>query len=296
MPSSSRPVGPPVGHAASSSPTTPSWRPRATSARLGVGQDDHWLACLPLAHVGGLAVVTRALVTGTRLTVVAGADPALIDASDATLVSLVPTVLGRIDAQRWRVIVLGGSRPPADRPANTVSTYGMTETGSGVVYDGIPLDGVGVRIADDGEILLRGPMLLRCYRDGLDPKDADGWLATGDLGRWHADGRLHVDGRRGDLIISGGENIWPEQVRARPAASIPRSRMRSSSAVPTPSGASESSLGSWWAPAVRPTLDDVRGFVRDRLPAFMAPKEIELVAAIERTALGKPRRPRRLTS
>ena len=58
----------------------------------------------------------------------------------------------------------------------------MTETGSGVVYDGDPLDGVEVRIADDGEIQVRGPMLLRSYRDGTDPKDADGWLPTGDLG------------------------------------------------------------------------------------------------------------------
>ena len=60
--------------------------------------------------------------------------------------------------------MLGGARPPADRPPNAVTTYGMTETGSGVVYDGRPLDGVEVRIDDDGEIHLRGPMLLRTYR------------------------------------------------------------------------------------------------------------------------------------
>ena len=59
----------------------------------------------------------------------------------ATLVSLVPTTLARIDASLFRAIVLGGSRPPADRPANVIATYGMTETGSGVVYDGVPLRG-----------------------------------------------------------------------------------------------------------------------------------------------------------
>ena len=95
----------------------------------------------------------------------------------------------------------------------------MTETGSGVVYDGRPLDGVEVRIDAGGQIHLRGPMLLRAYRDGTDAL-ADGWLATGDVGRWLDDGRLHVDGRRGDLIITGGENVWPEPVeavlRARP--------------------------------------------------------------------------------
>ena len=90
----------------------------------------------------------------------------------------------------------------------------MTETGSGIVYDGVPLDGVEVRLADDGEIHVRGPMLLRAYRRAdadVDPR-ANGWLATGDLGRWLPDGRLAVDGRRSDLIISGGENVWPEPV------------------------------------------------------------------------------------
>ena len=57
-------------------------------------------------------------------------------------------------------------------------------------------------------------MLLRCYRDGTVPIDADGWFPTGDLGRWLDDGRLHVEGRRGDLIITGGENVWPEAVEA----------------------------------------------------------------------------------
>jgi O-succinylbenzoic acid--CoA ligase len=109
------------------------------------------------------------------------------------------------DPARFRTIVLGGAAPPADLPANAVTTYGLTETGSGVVYDGRPLDGVEVRIGPDGEVQLRGPMLLRAYLDGTDPKDADGWLATGDLGHID-DGRLVVDGRRDDLIVTGGEN------------------------------------------------------------------------------------------
>ena len=130
-----------------------------------------------------------------------------------------PTALRRIDPAAFRTIVLGGAAPPTALPPNVVTTYGMTETGSGVVYDGRPLDGVEVRIDAGGQIHLRGPMLLRAYRDGTDAL-ADGWLATGDIGRWLDDGRLHVDGRRGDLIITGGENVWPEPVeavlRARP--------------------------------------------------------------------------------
>ena len=94
------------------------------------------------------------MVTDTPLTVLPGFEPTAVEASGATLVSLVATALARVDATKFRVIVLGGSRPPKDRPANTMTTYGMTETGSGVVYDGRPLDGVEVRIATDGEIQL----------------------------------------------------------------------------------------------------------------------------------------------
>ncbi len=260
----------------------------ATSARLAVTCDDHWLACLPLAHVGGLSVVTRALYAGTRLTVLPGFDPSAVESAGATLVSLVATALARIDATRFRAIVLGGSRPPADRPPNAVTTYGMTETSSGVVYDGVPLDGVEVTIADDGEIRLRGPMLTRGYRDGSTPIDADGWLATGDLGRWLDDGRLHVDGRRGDLIISGGENIWPEAVEAalsdHPAVADVMVRGvddpewgQVAEAVIVPSGAP-------------PTLGALRDHVKSNHPAFMAPKRLVIVDALPRTALGKLRR------
>jgi O-succinylbenzoic acid--CoA ligase len=215
-------------------------------------------------------------------------DVHAVEASRATLVSLVPTALARVDAARFRWILLGGSRPPADRPANTVATYGMTETGSGVVYDGVPLDGVDVRVDDDGEIRLRGPMLLRCYRDGTVPLDRDGWFATGDLGRWLPDGRLHVDGRRGDLIVTGGENVWPEAVEAllaeHPAVAEVLVR-----GVDDPE----------WGQAVEalvvphgepPSLAGLRTHVKEHAPAFMAPTRLRLVTSLPRTALGKPRR------
>ena len=266
----------------------------ATSRRLGVTPDDHWLACLPLSHVGGLSVVTRALHTGTRLTVLPGFDAAAVTqastAAGATLVSLVATTLQRIDPAIFRTIVLGGSRPPADRPPNTVTTYGMTETGSGVVYDGRPLDGVDVRIDGNHEVWLRGPMLMRCYRDGTDPTDPDGWLPTGDLGRWLDDGRLHVDGRRGDLIITGGENVWPEAVEAilttHPAVAEAMVRGVADDewgqvveAVVVPAAAGDP-----------PTLDSLRTHVKSSHPAFLAPKSLVLVGELPRTALGKIRR------
>lgn len=192
---------------------------RATSRRLGVDPArDRWLACLPLGHVGGLSVVTRAMVTGTPFEIQPrftpeGALSALT--RGVSLVSLVPTALSRLggEAGRFRSIVLGGQHPPKDRPPNTVVTYGMTETGSGVVYDGVALDGVELRL-NSGEVWLRGPMLLRCYRDGSDPKTADGWFATGDAGELDGAGRLEIRGRLDDVVISGGENIWPAQVEA----------------------------------------------------------------------------------
>ena len=260
----------------------------ATSRRLGVTADDHWLACLPLSHVGGLSVVTRALHTATPLTVLPAFDAAAVDGSAATLVSLVATALQRVHAERFRVIVLGGSRPPADRPANSVTTYGMTETGSGVVYDGVPLDGVDVRIDPDGQIMLRGPMLLRCYRDGTAPLDADGWFATGDLGRWLDDGRLHVDGRRGDLIITGGENVWPEAVEA---ALIDHPDVRDVMVR----GVADPEWGQLVEAVIVPgdavpTLESLRNHVKQHHPVFMAPKRIEIVTSLPRTSIGKLRR------
>ena len=260
----------------------------ASNARLDVAADDHWLACLPLSHVGGLSVVTRALHGGVGLTVRPGFDADEVDASDATLVSLVPTAMRRIETSRWRRILLGGSAPPDERPPNVVTTYGMTETGSGVVYDGVPLDGVEVEVGEQGEIRVRGPMVLRCYRDGRDPKDADGWLDTGDLGAWSDDGRLEVHGRAGDLIITGGENVWPSVVEGllatHPAVADVLVR-----GAPDPE----------WGQVVEalvvprgdpPALEDLRAHVKQWAPAFMAPRHLTLVSEIPRTALGKPRR------
>ena len=260
----------------------------ATSHRLGVTPDDHWLACLPLSHVGGLSVITRALHTGTGLTVLAGFDAEAVDASAATLVSLVAATLPRVDTTRFRTIVLGGSRPPADRPANSITTYGMTETGSGVVYDGVPLEGVDVAIDGSREIRLRAPMLLRAYRDGSSAVDGDGWFSTGDLGSWAEDGRLHVEGRKGELIISGGENIWPEAVEAL-IATHPDVADVMVRAAEDPE----------WGQIVeavvvvrgrQPDLASIRAHVKETAPSFMAPKRLVVVASLPRTSLGKLQR------
>jgi len=264
----------------------------ATNARLGATAGSRWLACLPLAHVGGLAVVTRALLGGIDLVVHDGFDAGRVTQAardGASHVSLVTTALRRIDPMLFEVILLGGSRPPADRPANAVATYGMTETGSGVVYDGRPLDGVEIDIDAEGRIKLRCAMLLRSYRDGTVPVDADGWFDTGDLGRWLDDGRLHVEGRAGDLIITGGENVWPEAVE------------RALSGHPDVAGVMVRGVGDpeWGqlveavvvpAPGAAPTLDSLRAHVKESHPAYLAPRSLVVADEIPTTSLGKPRR------
>lgn len=268
---------------------------RAVHDRLAVDPSrDRWLACLPLGHIGGLGVVTRALTAGMGLDVIAGFETGLVDSAPAqlgsTLVSLVPTALDRIDADPWRTIVLGGSADRRRRPPNVVRTYGMTETGGGVVYDrGGPLAGIEVRIVD-GEIHLRGPTLLRCYRDGPDPRGPDGWLPTGDLGTLDDDGGLVVHGRIGDLIVTGGENVWPTAVEA----AMRRHPRVLDVAV---AGRSDDEWGQRVVAFVvprsgedPPTLAGLRALAKEHLPPFAAPRELVLVDVVPRTALGKIRR------
>ena len=260
---------------------------RATSERLQVTDNDHWLACLPLAHVGGLSVITRSLITGTTLTVIDGFDADVVSASEATLVSLVTTALQRIDPSLFRAIVLGGARPPADRPPHCIATYGLTETGSGVVYNGKPLNSVEIEIRD-GEVHVRGPMLLRCYRDGTSPLTSDGWLPTGDLGFLRDDGSLHVEGRRGDVINTGGEKVWPDDVERQ---LIQHPDIHDVAVTGLPDNEWGQIVAAFVVSA-RPnlSLDEIRAHCRAQLPGYALPKQLELVEAIPRTALGKVRR------
>ncbi|HYZ99044.1 MAG TPA: AMP-binding protein [Acidimicrobiales bacterium] len=275
---------------------------RATSERLGVDPaTDRWLACLPLAHVGGLSVVTRALLTGTPLSLQDGFDAEDVRAAatapsrPCTLVSLVPTMLWRLDPATvgaFRAVVLGGSAMPPRLPPHAVATYGMTETGSGVVYDGEPLDGVEVRV-EGGEIQLRCPMLLRAYRDGTDPTAAEGWFPTGDAGAWDpAARRLRVFGRLADVIVTGGENVWPTAVE-RALADHPGVREVAVVGRPDPEwGRRVVALVVPADPAEPPTLDALRAHAKGELPAYAAPRELDVVRALPRTASGKVARSR----
>ena len=270
-----------------------------TSAALGVDPGrDRWVACLPLAHVGGLSVVTRSLVTGTPCTVLERFDPVAVEEEarrGATLVSLVASVLGRTDVSAYRSVLLGGAAPPSGLPANVVTTYGMTETGSGCVYDGRPLDGVELRIGDgslgaEGEVLVRGPMLLRAYRDGTDPRTGGGWLPTGDAGHLAGDGLLTVHGRMAEVIVTGAEKVWPapvEDVLATHPGVAEVAVWRRSDPV------WGERVVAWVVPTPGtrpPELAELRALVADRVARWAAPRELVVVDALPRTAGGKVRR------
>lgn len=269
---------------------------RATTEALGVDRHrDRWLCCLPLAHVAGLSVVLRARWASVPCEVIRTFDAAEVMAAarerGATLTTLVPTALARIDPSAFRRIVVGGAAPPATLPPNAVVSYGMTETGSAVAYDGRPLPGVEIRIVN-GEIQLRGPMLLRTYRDGHDPRTPDGWFPTDDAGAWDGDGRLVVHGRRGDLIISGGENVWPAEVE-RVLGEHPGVSEVAVQGRPDPEwGQRVVAIVVPADPSEPPRLEELRAAVKEQLPAYAAPRELELVPSLPRSPLGKVLRSR----
>jgi O-succinylbenzoic acid--CoA ligase len=275
----------------------------AIDARAG----DRWVSCLPLAHIGGLLVLERHLVLGApvsfrrRLTrsVIAGLG-------EARFTSLVPTQLTRLldggaDLGRFRAILVGGSGVDAELAARAaeagvrmVPTYGMTETCGGVVYAGRPLAGVEVRTARWGELLVRGPTLMRGYR--LDPEasvsafEPGGWLRTGDGGEVDEEGTVRVFGRLADVIVSGGEKIWPAEVETA-VSSHP------GVAAVLVSGSPDREWGQRVVARIvprhradPPTLASLREHAAASLARHKLPRELVIVERLDRTALGKIRR------
>lgn len=293
----------------------------ATSKRLEVDASrDRWLCCLPLAHVGGLSILLRSIFTNTEVEIIAKFDRDIVLAAarerGATLISVVPTTLRRLagphplsaigsdETRAFRKIILGGSVPPPELPDNVVYTYGMTETGSGVAYDGFGLDTMEIAIAGPpgqaGQIMLRGPMLFRNYR-GNDianqdrsrtictesPFSPDGWFATGDWGELSENGKLTVYGRIVDVITTGGEQVWPIAVEAV----ISRHEAINEVAVV---GHNDQEWGErvvaylvlnpgWPAP----TLEQLKEIISSEIAPWAAPKELFIIDSLPKTAIGK---------
>ena len=277
-----------------------------TARSLGVEEGDRWLGCLPVHGVGGLAGVARDWAGGVPADVVGRFDPEVLAATPATLTSLVPTMLARaldasVDLRRFRRILVGGAPLGADlrrraeaAGAPVVDSYGLSETWGGVVYDGLPLPGVEIRLADDGEILVRGPVVMRGYR--LRPADTaaalspDGWLHTGDVGAWADDRTLQVVDRRRDLVVSGGVSVSPTEVEGV-------LRRHPGVADVAVAGAPDAEWGERVVahvvaadPSDPPTLADLRAFAAEHLSPAKLPRQVVAVGSIPRTPGGKVRR------
>jgi len=276
---------------------------RASLDRVRARPGERWLCCLPVTHVAGLAVLVRSLVSGTEPVLAERADSGTVAASGCAHVSLVPTQLQRLLLQAgahgptplagFSSVLLGGAATPADlldaaRNARVpvLTTYGMTETCGGCVYDGVPLDGVRAEVRDDGRIWLSGPMLFSGYLGG--PRaPADGWFRTGDLGLLDAEGRLAVRGRADDVINTGGHKVVPGEVAAA-LQSCPGVREVAVVGQPDPEwGERVVAVVVPADPGNPPTPELLRRHVRERLPRYAIPSRVVTVDAVPMLPSGK---------
>ena len=278
---------------------------QASLGRVGARPGERWLCCLPVTHVAGLQVLVRSLVSGTEPVLAGRADAATLAASGCSHVSLVPTQLQRLlesgvdksTPPPWLAgfssVLLGGAAAPASllaaaRAAGVpvVTTYGMTETCGGCVYDGMPLDGVRVKTGEDDRIWIGGPVLFSGYRGG-ERAPGDGWFRTGDLGRLDGTGRLTVRGRADDVIVTGGHKVVPGEVAAA-LEGCPGVRDVAVVGQPDPEwGERVVAVVAPADPADPPGLELLRLHVRKRLPRYAAPSRVVMVDAVPMLPSGK---------
>jgi o-succinylbenzoate---CoA ligase len=284
----------------------------ASAWNLGVAPDDRWLCPLPLFHVGGLAILLRSAIYATTAVIHERFEPdavrGALESGEVTLVSLVPTMLRRLRdgglqaAPSLRAALIGGGPAPREviewaiaTGLPVLQTYGMTETASQIATAspresaahagsaGRPLPGVQLRIAEDGEVLVRGPMVARSALDG------DGWLHTRDRGHLDGDGLLHLEGRIDDTIVTGGENVAVAEVEdvllSHPAVA--------DAAV---AGLPDSEWGrvvAAWVVLATPASDaELASHCRARLAGFKVPKRFARVDELPRNEAGKVLRAR----
>jgi O-succinylbenzoic acid--CoA ligase len=307
------------------------WSATASAFRLGTDPADRWLVCMPLYHVGGIAIIFRCCLYGTTVVLQSGFEPTAvigaIDSHGLTLISVVPTMLARLleshghelASAELRCILLGGAAAPEsllessralDLPVAT--TYGLTEAASQVATApaaavqhkpgsvGKPLMFSRVRIigqngqalpnGEIGEIVVRGPTVMKGYFKDT-PATAkslvDDELRTGDMGFVDVDGDLWVVQRRADLIISGGENVYPAEVE-RVLAQYP------GVAEVCVVGVDDETWGQRVAAAVVThgtetpvTEQELVGYSREHLAGYKCPCRLRFVDALPRTASGK---------
>ncbi|WP_135662384.1 class I adenylate-forming enzyme family protein [Halorhabdus rudnickae] len=297
----------------------------ASAFRLGVNPADRWLVSIPMAHMGGFAPIVRSTLYGTGLVLQSEFDPEATATAmreyDVTGVSFVPTMLSRLLEAGWqppaalRFVLLGGasaSQRLIDRCERegvpVYPTYGMTETASQVAtatpdqaFDnpgtvGQPLmftqvaiidDGESVAPGETGEIIIEGPTVTPGYLDDEETATVfdERGLHTGDLGYRDEDGRLYVVGRLDDLIVTGGENVDPEEIVAVIES---RADIVEAAVVGIPDDEWGERVAALVVPDEddAPTPDDIEETCRGKLAPYEVPKSIAIADAIPRTVSG----------
>ena len=302
-------TGPPKGALLTAAALTAS--AAATHDRLG--GPGRWLLALPPYHIAGVQVLVRSALAGTapvELDVSAGFDIAELPGAVAKLgsgrryTSLVATQLGKALTDPaaaaaladMDAVLLGGG--PAPQPIldaasavgiSVVRTYGMSETAGGCVYDGVPLDGVGLRLAADGRIVIGGATLAKGYRNPVDPDPfaEPGWFYTNDIGAIDGSGTLTVLGRVNEAISTGGLTVLPQPVEA----ALSTHPAVSDCAV---FGLADDRLGQRVVAAVvltdgwaAPTLAALREHVARTLDVTAAPRELHVLDTLPMRGIGK---------
>ena len=288
---------------------------QASKEVLGKTEQDNWLMILPLFHVSGLSILLRSLYNGTAVTILPKYDEAqvlkLIESENINMMSLVPTILTQFEPSithhKLRVILLGGEFIPMalidaceKKSLPIYKTYGMTETFSqSVTFSvldyphkrdsvGKPLPGMQVRIdkpdADGvGEIHLTGPMVMTGYID-KEPIDSD--LNTDDIGYVDEDGFVYILNRRKDLIISGGENIYPKELEDL-VYTLPSVKECAVVPVPNPKWGQVPALFVAFHDGESMTADAILSFMTKSLAKYKVPKYVKILPALPRNGTGK---------
>lgn len=301
------------------------WSAMGSALNLGVRDDDRWIACLPLFHVGGLSIVFRSAIYGTCAVVHDGFDATAVNSEidhGATLISVVSVMLERMLDHRgshpfpstFRCVLLGGGPAPRtllERSMRAaipvVQTYGLTETCSQVATlspsdaerkigsSGKALHPNEIRVnasdSGEGELLVRGPVVMAGYfnqREATARALGDGWLHTGDIGRIDDEGFLYVLDRRDDLIITGGENVYPAEVES---VLLGHSSVAEAAVI----GLEDQTWGQRVVAVVRASgelnEDELVSHCRTLLAGYKVPREFRIVTdPLPRTASGKIRR------
>ena len=291
---------------------------QASQEVLGRSEQDNWLMVLPLFHVSGLSILMRSLYNGTAMTIMESYDEEqvlqCIHDGRINMMSLVPTILKNLEPRiihhQLRVILLGGEfipRPLVDacveKQLPIYKTYGMTETFSQSVTMpvlstlnkldsvGKPLPRMTVHIVNPdvdgvGEIHLNGPMVMSGY---INREPIHGDFNTDDMGYVDEDGFLYILNRRTDLIISGGENIYPKEIEDTVYA---MQGVKECAVIPV----ADTKWGQ--VPALFVAFDDidalgtdlkmiVRDYISSKLAKYKVPKYITIMDALPRNGTGK---------